>query len=117
MLSNTAETKPKPKAVCHDAAGKCSTGIIDAIVTSESKKIVPFIAPGNSDQSGLRSGTASKIATHTATPITGNWSSTAGKYRFATTLASTAATRMKATMPTRVQSTLMPGGASFMIGQ
>ena len=29
MLSNTAETKPRPSAVCHEAAGSFSTGIID----------------------------------------------------------------------------------------
>src|SRR5215470_17478164 len=42
MLSNTAETKPSPRAVCHDAAGSFSTGIIEAQVTSASRKMVPL---------------------------------------------------------------------------
>jgi hypothetical protein len=34
MLSNTAETNPSPSAVCQEARGSFSTGIIDAQVTS-----------------------------------------------------------------------------------
>ena len=71
MLSKTAETKPSPSADCHDATGKASTGIIDAQSTSDNKNSAPFAASGTSDQSGFRTGTAIKIATHTATPNTG----------------------------------------------
>src|SRR5688572_32013570 len=45
MLSNTAETKPSPNAVCHDAAGSRSTGISDAHSTSASRNTVPLNAP------------------------------------------------------------------------
>ena len=78
MLSNTADTKPRPSAVCHDASGRCSTGIIEAIVTRDNKNIAPLKASGSNDHSGLRTGADTRIATHTAAPSTGNWSSTAG---------------------------------------
>ena len=44
--------KPRPNAVCHEAAGSRSTGIIDAHSTSESRKMLPLNAPGSCDQSG-----------------------------------------------------------------
>ncbi len=117
MLSNTAERKPRPKAVSHDAAGSFSTGIIAAVVTSARRNIVPLKVAGRSVQSGLRNGAEARIATHTAAPITGKTSSTCGNSRLATTLATIATTRMKATMPTRAQSTRTPAGGSFMIGE
>ena len=46
MLSNTEERKPRPSAVCHDAAGSFSTGIIEAHSTSESRKIEPLQRAG-----------------------------------------------------------------------
>ena len=58
MLSNTAETNPRPSAVCHDATGSFSTGIIEAAVTSASKKIVPLNVSGITAQSGRRNGAA-----------------------------------------------------------
>src|SRR5207249_11522706 len=36
MLSNTADKKPRPSAVCQEASGRRSSGIIDAIIISES---------------------------------------------------------------------------------
>src|SRR5262245_29121727 len=116
MLSNTADTKPRPNAVGQDAAGSFSTGIIEAQVTSASRNTEPLNASGSNPHSGLRSGTQTRIATQTAAPITGKWSSSAGNLRFAITLARIAATRIQATMPTRVQSTAMPGAASLVIG-
>src|SRR5262249_6518608 len=38
MLSKTADTKPRPSAVCHEALGNLSTGINVAHKTSDSKK-------------------------------------------------------------------------------
>jgi hypothetical protein len=46
MLSNTAETNPRPRVVWGDASGRCSTGIIDAINTSDSRNKLPFAAAG-----------------------------------------------------------------------
>ncbi len=71
MLSKTEERKPRPKALCQEAAGSFSTGIIDAQSTSESRKIEPLTASGNTSQSGRRAATEIRIATHTAAPIKG----------------------------------------------
>src|SRR5258707_15553404 len=117
MLSKTAERNPRPKAVCQEAAGSFSTGIIAAQATSESRKIVPLNVAGITFQSGARSGIEARIAAHTASPITGARSSQTGNQTLATTFATMAATRMNATMPTRAQSTRTPAGASFMIGE
>src|SRR5689334_19395033 len=96
MLSNTAETKPRPSVDGHDAVGNCSTGIIDAHSTSDSRKMLPLIASGTIGQSGRRQPAEASSATHTAAPITGKWSSVAGlrrlKYRFATTAATSIST-------------------------
>ena len=54
MLSNTDDKKPSPSAVCHEASGSCSTGIIDAESTSDSRNSEPFSASGSSDHSGRR---------------------------------------------------------------
>jgi hypothetical protein len=78
MLSKTAETKPRPSAVCHDAAGSFSTGIIEAQVTNESRKTVPLKVSGSTPQSGCRKGTANRMAAHTAKPMTGHSSNTSG---------------------------------------
>ena len=117
MLSNTADTKPSPSAVCHDASGSCSTGIIDAQVTSASRKIVPLKVSGITSQSGRRSGAVARMTTQTASPITGMTSSSAGNFRLAMTFARIATTRIAATMNTRVQSTCKLRGASFTIGE
>ena len=58
MLSNTADTKPRPNAVCHDASGSFSTGIIDAASTSDSRKTLPLNAPGQLAPRGRADGGA-----------------------------------------------------------
>jgi hypothetical protein len=105
MLSNTAETKPSPKAVCHDAAGRCSTGIIEAVSTRHSRKIVPRSVAGNTLQSGRRRGAAVNSAIHTAAPSNGRRSVQAGNRRLLTTLTVMASPRVQTTTPTRPQST------------
>jgi hypothetical protein len=117
MLSNTAETKPRPRVVCQEAAGNFSTGMSDAQVTRASRKTEPLNASGSSLQSGRRSVAVSRIATQTAAPMTGKWSSTAGKYRLAATLAPIAASRMTPTIAMRAQSTRCWTLASLMIGE
>ena len=116
MLSNTALKKPRPKALGHDAAGKCCTGIMDAHITKESKKVLPLSASGSRLQAGARHGVVSRIATHTAMPMTGKLSNTAGWRRLKYTLAPTALSRMMATMQRRAQWMWAPLGASFMMG-
>src|SRR5215831_2870849 len=98
MLSNTAETKPRPNAVCQLADGSLSTGIIEAAVTSARRKIVPLNVLGNTSQSGRRNGTAARITAQTARPITGTTSSNAGNLTLATILATIAAIRIVPTM-------------------
>src|SRR5947208_12763268 len=101
MLSNTAETKPSSIAVCHEATGSFSTGIIEAAVTSASRKIVPLKVSGITDQSGDLSGDVSRITVQTAMPRTGSVSSRAGYFTFAVMFAARAAIRIAATMNTR----------------
>src|SRR5512134_221808 len=117
MLSKTAETKPRPSAVSHEAAGSFSTGIRDAQVMSDSRKMLPLKDSGSSDQSGLRKGTQARIATHTAAPMKGKLSETAGNLRLTNTFAPIAAARIAATIPTRVQSTWMRLEVSLAIGE
>ena len=71
ILSKTADTKPSPNAVCHEATGSFSTGIIEAHVTRESRKTLPLKASGSRLHSGLRTGVDSNSATHTAAPRKG----------------------------------------------
>src|SRR5262249_32995660 len=78
MLSNTAETQPRPNAVCQDAAGSFSTGTIEAPVTTDSRKIVPLRVSASTAQPGCRKGTAARMAAHTARPITGHASNASG---------------------------------------
>lgn len=117
MLSKPAETKPRPSAVCQLAAGNSSTGISEAAVTSASRKIVPLKVAGISSQSGRRSGAVIRITAQTVRPSTGAWSSSAGNFMFAVTLAARAAIRIAATMPTRTHSICRPFGAFFTIGE
>src|SRR6185437_12334287 len=100
----TAETKPSPSAVCQEASGSFSTGIIEAEVTNASRKSVPLQVAGNTFQSGARNGAVTRIATQTARPITGRLSSRAGYLRLAMTLAPIAVRRMTATMKACVHS-------------
>ena len=117
MLSNAAETNPRLNAVGHEAAGSFSTGIIDAHVTSARRKMEPFAASGSASQSGRRSPTVDRIASQTATPMKGNVSAAAANRRFTTTLVEIAATRMSATIPTRIQSMCVCAWARFRIGE
>src|SRR5262245_18977699 len=103
MLSKTADTKPKPRAVGHPAAGSLSTGIIEAHVTSAKRKIVPLNVSGITSQSGLLTRAVTRITVQTASPMTATTSSTAGNFRFATTFATSATKRIVTTIDTRTQ--------------
>src|SRR5688572_8014440 len=116
MLSKTEDRKPRPRVVIAEAAGSFSTGIIEAQVTSASRKMEPLKAPGRSFQSGWRMAAAVRRATQTAVPITGKWSRTSLKYRLATTFATIAAIRIQNTIASRAQSTCTDSAESFMIG-
>jgi hypothetical protein len=50
-LSKTAEIKPKARADTHEAAGNCSTGIMEAQSTRDSRKMEPLIVSGINSQS------------------------------------------------------------------
>ena len=117
MLSNTAETKPRPIATTADAGGSCSTGIIDAMVTSESRKTEPLRVSGMTSQSGRRIGIDSRIAAHTAAPRKGKLSAISGKVVLMKTLVAMANARIMPTMPTRAQSTRVCSCACLMIGE
>ena len=103
--------------MCQEASGSFSTGIMVAARTSESRKVEPLSAAGNRLQSGLRSGTVTRSATHTAAPMNGKLSECSGNSRLTITLVTIAATRMSPTMKTRAQSTRVPVGSSFRIGE
>src|SRR3990167_5040115 len=79
MLSNTAETKPRPMVVGQLAGGRLSTGISDADITRQSRNNVPFSDDPMIAQSGLRSSAVTMIAAQTPMPITGSMSSSSGK--------------------------------------
>src|SRR6185436_18627759 len=98
MLSNTADTKPRPSAVGQEAAGSFSTGINEAAVTSASRKIVPLKVSGITFQSGARQPAVNRITAQTARPRTGTASSSAGNFKLAMMFAASAATRMAATI-------------------
>ncbi len=105
MLSNTDDRKPSPSVVGHDGGGSLSTGISEAHQTSASRKMLPLSAPGSRLHCGARTGAVARIASTTALPITGKWSSTAGSLRLNQTLAEIAAARIASTTPSRVTST------------
>src|SRR3954452_16021148 len=117
MLSKTAETKPNPSAVGQLAAGSLSTGIIEAAVTSARRKTVPLKVSGITDQSGRLSAAVRRMTAHTARPSTGMVSIRAGNFRFAVTLATSAATRIAATMKTRTLWIFSPDGGFLTIGE
>ena len=117
MLSNTAETKPSPSAVDHDAIGKRSTGIIDAASTRLSRKVEPLSVAGSTDQSGRRHAAVATIAIQTAAPRNGKRSAYSGNCTLVRTFTAMAASRIVATMPTRPQSTLMRLLLCFTIGE
>ena len=60
MLSNTADTKPRPSVDCGEAAGRLSTGIIEAASTSDSRNTAPFAAAGITVKSGRRHGVSNR---------------------------------------------------------
>ena len=91
-------------------------GIIDAARTSDSRKMLPRMAPGSSLHAGRRSGTHTSNATHTAAPMNGKVSEISLKRTLMTTLTTIAVIRISATMNTRVQSMTTPTGASRAIG-
>src|SRR5436190_20470805 len=117
MLSKTGDTNPRLIATGHDAAGSLCTGIIDAASTSESRKMLPLSAFGNSSHAGRRSGTQINNATQTAAPMKGKRSEISMYWALTTTGTTIAATRINATMNTRAQSTTMPTGGSRVIGE
>src|ERR1700694_1256475 len=106
MLSNTADTNPRPSAVVHDADGSFSTGISDAHTMSESRKTLPLAAAGRCDQAGRRPSSGPKHASHhwVNLPLT-------------TTLTTIAVTRMNATTATPGQSPRTPAAVSRVIGE
>ncbi len=117
MLSNTAEMKPRPKAECQEAGGSVSTGIIEAQLTRDSRKIEPLVASGNNSQSGRRSGTLSRSAIHTVAPMNGKRSEISLYSTLTITLVTMAQTRISATMPTRGQSMRMWLCSCLMMGE
>src|SRR4051812_5078265 len=78
MLSNTADTNPRPRAVGHDAPGSSLTGIIDAQLTRANRNTEPLNASGNSPQPGRRTGAVASSATHSAMASTGMRSASPG---------------------------------------
>src|SRR5258706_85404 len=70
MLSKTAETKPRPKAVEGPAGGSALTGIIEAQSTRDRRKLAPFTAPGISPHARLRMKAATRIAAQTQRIVT-----------------------------------------------
>ena len=89
----------------------------EAQVTSESRKIVPLNVSGITSQSGRRNSAVTRMAAHTASPRSGNASSSAGNLRLAITFAAIAVTSITATMKTRAHSTLNSEGACLTIGE
>src|SRR5437868_11597020 len=105
MLSNTAETKPRPSAVCHDGAGSFSTGMSEAHRISDKRNTLPLNAPGSSDHWGLRHNAVTSSATHTPAPMNGNVSENCAYFTLTITLTTIAVMRISATIATRGQST------------
>src|SRR5688500_10004426 len=116
MLSNTADRKPRPSAVCHEARGNSSTGISEAQVTSARRKIVPLKVSGMIAQSGRRIGAVARMTAQTASPITGTTSSSAGNLRLAVTLARMAMIRIEATKQIDGMAVFNPIGSTVTIG-
>src|SRR3569623_1652059 len=64
MLSNTADTKPRPKVVCTEAAGSLSTGIKLAAVTRKIRNRLPLSERTASRQGAGRICAPSRMAAH-----------------------------------------------------
>ena len=110
------EMKPSPNAVCHDATGSFSTGIMLAQSTSESRKMDPLNDSGTSDQCGLRSHAVPSRATQTAKPRNGARFEISWKFVFITTFTVTASPSTQSTTKTRAQSTFVPLSGSAWMG-
>ena len=80
-------------------------------------QIAPRSAPGRSFQTGRRSQAVRTMAPQTATPRNGKELDTSPKRVLTTTLTAIAASRMKATMKTRAQSTRASLRSSLAIGE
>ena len=118
MLSKTADRKPRPKAVCQDAAGSCSTGIIEAASTSDSRNTLPRTDSGTCCQSGRRIGAVSRIV---AADRDADEREAVGERRRISGSPSgwstTAAPRISATTPMRGQSSATRARHPSMIGE
>src|SRR5687767_5531569 len=97
MLSNTEESRPRPKADLQDGSGRPLTGINDAAATRATRKIAPLAAGFATFQSGFAMKLVSRIAAQGAMPSQGAVSSPSLR-AFAVILAATAADRMIATI-------------------
>src|SRR6476469_9282847 len=104
MLSKTADTKPSPSVVCEDGLGNRSTGIIEAIKTSESRKTELLRVRGSTSQSGRRIPMEITIDVQTATPMNGKLLECVGNFVFTVMFAATATTRITATILILIQS-------------
>ena len=72
MLSNTAETKPRPKAVCQDADGQfLHRHHRSAGHQREQENACPWSPPAAAPSPAAAPARVSRIATHTATPMNG----------------------------------------------
>ena len=116
MLSNTAETKPRPSVVAQDGVGNAATGISEAHHTSASRNRLPLKALGSRFQLGGRYAASSSRASATARPITGNFSSIAGSRKLNHRLLAIAASSTRPTTTKRPGSICAPGVSSFWIG-
>ena len=105
------------EAVCQEADGSSSTGIIEAQVTSDSRKIVPWNVSGMIFPVGSPQRRGREDHAHTASPITGTMSSTPETSRLAITLARMAdQDRRHDQQPASIRSAGR-AGASFLIGE
>src|SRR5688572_18754459 len=114
ILSNTDDSTPSAATDCQLGSGRLSTGISDAAATSNTRNKAPFAAGFTTDQSGWPIGPVTRIAAQIAIPSQGRDSPT--PVAFAQMFVATAATRMKATIPIRRQSSGCPAGLWARIG-
>src|SRR5574343_240576 len=100
-----------------EAWGNCSTGIIEAQSTRESRKIEPLMVSGISSQSCRRTGMVRMMAAQTATPMKGKCSASSVNLTFTVMFVPTAKTSIRPTMKMRPQSTWVCSWACLMIGE
>src|ERR1041384_407568 len=104
MLSNTAERKPSPRVLCHDDAGRRSTGIIEASATSATRNTAPEAAPGTTFQSGRRHADVTMIEIHRPRPSHGPLRKTSGIQVLPATFVAMIVTRRTRTITALAQS-------------